>query len=257
MNRREFGKTGLSGAVAAAAGGGVFAAATAKQSFYELRTYEMRNDLDVPRLNRFVESVLMPALKPRVSGPIGAFNVSFGDNTPALVLLLQYASPEALLANTDMAASDQPWVSAWKEFAESGIPYLHYKSQLLKAFAAHPTVQKPSGSPDGRVFELRTYESKDAFKSAAKIDMFNQEEMKIFRDCNMATVFFGEALIGQRLPHLTYMLAFENMDARQRGWAAFGSNPDWNRIKNDKRWIDSVSSIHASFLSATRYSEIR
>ncbi len=257
MNRREFGKTGLSGAVAAAAGGGILAAAAAKQSFYELRTYEMRNDLDVSRLNRFVESVLMPALKPLVSGPIGAFNVSFGDNSPALVLLLQYASPEALLANSDMVASGQSWVKAWKEFAEAGIPYLHYRSQLLKAFAAHPIVQKPSGSPDGRVFELRTYESKDAFKAAAKIDMFNQEEMKIFLDCKMAPVFFGEALIGQRLPHLSYMLAFDNMEAREKGWAAFRTNPDWNRIKDDKRWIDSVSSIHASFLSATRYSEIR
>jgi hypothetical protein len=154
-------------------------------------------------------------------------------------------------------ASGQDWLKAWKEFEETGMPYVHCHSQLLKAFAGHPALEKPTGSPDGRVFELRTYESKNAFKAAAKVDMFNQEEVKIFRDCKMTPVFFGEALIGQRLPHLTYMMAFDNMEAREKGWATFRTNPDWNRIREDPRWIDTVSSIHASFLSAAGYSEIR
>jgi len=127
----------------------------------------------------------------------------------------------------------------------------------LKAFAAHPRIEVPPPGNQGHLFEIRTYESKDAVKSAAKIEMFNEKEVQIFRDCSMLPVFFGEAMFGPRLPHLTYMLGFKDTAAREQGWSAFSRNKDWNRIKNDPRWADTVSTIHASFLRPAAYSDIR
>jgi hypothetical protein len=89
--------------------------------------------------------------------------------------------------------------------------------------------------------------------------MFNQEEIKIFRDCGFAPVFFGEGVFGRRLPRLTYLVGFDNMASREKAWDAFRVNPDWARVRNKPGWTDpeAVSNIHAAFLRPTNYSQIR
>ena len=83
----------------------------------------------------------------------------------------------------------------------------------------------------GHIFELRTYESNNAATLQKKIDMFNNGEMQIFQRLGMNPVFFGEALVGSKLPHLTYMLAFDDLAARDRLWKAFGSDPEWQKLR--------------------------
>jgi hypothetical protein len=255
MNRRQFQSAGL----AAAAGGwsAALAAETSGPACYELRTYELRNDLAVARFHTFLEKTWLPAIKPFVSGPVGVFNVVFGLPTPSVVLLLQYPSPSGLKANTELTSLQASWVAEWKQFESGGMPWVRYQSQLFRAFDGHPHLEKPAANPDGHYFELRTYESSDSFRSAAKIQMFNLEEIQIFRACGILPVFFGEALIGSRLPQLTYMSAYADPAAREQAWDKFRVHPDWIRIKDDLRWVDTVSSISVSFLRSTAYSEIR
>lgn len=256
MNRRQFSKSGI---VAAAAGvtGGLQAQPGGNRKYYEWRVYELRNDLDTAGFHSFMEKTYLPLLKKQVSGPIGAFNVASGEYTPSLILLLQYDSPAQVMANTDLTAGAGAALEAWKEFETKGMPFVRCNSQLFKAFAGHPAITLPPAAEKPHLFELRVYESKNTFKAVAKIEMFNVEEVKIFRDCGMSPVFFGEAVIGNRLPHLTYMMAYADMAERDKLWGVFGKNPDWNRIKNEPRFLDTVSSIHASFLSPAAYSEVR
>ncbi len=255
MNRREFHSIGL----AAAAGGwsAAVAAEGPQPAWYELRTYELRNDLAVDKLHAFLEKTWLPAVRPMLTGPVGVFNVALGQPTPSVMILMQHNSPAGLRANTELTALDQDWVQEWKKYEMSPLPYLRYHSQLFRAFEGHPRLEVPPASPQGHYFELRCYESGDSFRSAAKIQMFNLEEIKIFRECGMHPVFFGEAVIGAGLPHLTYMLAFADPAAREQAWDKFRVHPDWIRIRDDARWVDTVSSISASFLRATAYSEIR
>jgi hypothetical protein len=56
------------------------------------------------------------------------------------------------------------------------------------------------------VFELRTYESRNAFALKDKPAMSNLEEIKIFRNCGFATLFFGEAVFATRMSHLNAAL---------------------------------------------------
>lgn len=253
MNRREFSLAAIATS-AAGISGSILAQDDKEPAFYELRTYELRNDLPVGKFRTFLEKSYLPVIRPLVAGPIGVFEVVTGQDTPAVILLLQYDSPTKLRSNSQLTAKAD---AGWKEYVSSGMPYVRYRSELFRAFEGQPRIALPAERQSGHLFELRTYESKNALKAAAKVDMFNSEEMKIFRDCSMHTVFFGEALIGRKLPHLTYMLAFDDMAAREAAWARFGSNPDWNRIKDDPRWVDTVSSIHASFLRPVSFSEIR
>lgn len=255
MNRRQFGKSALAASVGASAT--AMSQAESKQKYYELRTYELRSDMDNSRLHKFMEKTLLPHLKKMSGGPVGCFNVVTGQFSPALIVLTQCDSLEQIFINTDQAEGEGEFAKVWKEFEEEKLPYVRYHSALLKAFASHTQIEVPKPLEKGRLFELRTYESKNGIKSASKINMFNSGEIQIFRDCKMAPIFFGEGLYGSRLPYLTYMVGHADMDARGKSWGEFGSHPDWNRMKNDPKWADTVSVIHASFLSPTDYSEIR
>ncbi len=65
--------------------------------------------------------------------------------------------------------------------------------------------------------------------------MFNNGEIEIFQRIGMSPIFIGEAIVGPRLPNITYMLAFENLAAREKLWKEFGSDPGWKKISAPTR----------------------
>ena len=255
MNRRQFGTMGIAAAIGSSSE--AVSNSVKPQNFFELRNYLLRRDIDVARINQFFEKDCLPEMRRQGLAPIGCFNVVSGQPSPSLLILLQYDSLAKVQANTDIAASTGEFSRAWKEFESSQLPYVRYESTLLKAFSAYPSIALPMTTEKRKLFELRIYESKNAVKSAAKVEMFNLEEIKIFKDCGMHIVFLGEGLFGTGLPRMTCMLAFEDMEDRARGWECFGRNKDWNRINDDPRWLDTVSSIHSSYFSPTEYSDIK
>jgi len=261
MNRRDVLKTGLAAGIAGASNISASAAAEANH-FYELRTYQLRNDIQPARINDFFQHQFMPMMKRLGAGPVGCFSVISGQNSPALIVVVDYKSLAEMQSVMEASRSEKDFMKAWQSFETAdGMPYVRYESVVLKAFDSHPKIELPATNEKraARVFELRTYESRNAFSLRNKVDMFNQEEIKIFRDCGMATVFFGERIIGDRMPSLTYMVGYDNMAAREKAWDAFRANPDWARIRNKAGWTDpeAVSNIHASFLRPTGYSQIR
>jgi len=266
MNRRDMLKASLAAGVAGLAsesGAGMTNNMNAEANhYYELRTYDLRNDLQPARTNEYFEKHLIPALKRAGVGTVGAFSVTAGQRTPALVMLIVYRSLAEAQTVAERVASDKELGTAAQAFESSGqIPYVRYKSSLFRAFDGHPRPELPPTDPKrpGRLFELRTYESRTPTSLRSKIDMFNQEEIKIFRDCGFANIFFGEMVIGQRMPNLTYLIGFDDMAARDKAWDTFRVNPDWLRIKGRKEWADAevVSNITSSYLRPTPFSQIR
>lgn len=260
MNRRDVLKTGLAASVAGAAN--VPAVGAESNHYYDLRIYELRNDIQPARLQEFFQNQALPMMKRHGVGPIGCFNVISGLRSPSLVVVIDYKSLADMQSSMDAMRGDKDFVKAWQSFnATAEMPYSRYDSTLLKAFDSHQKIEIPPTDEKRppRVFELRTYESRSGSSLRNKIDMFNQEEIKIFRDSGFATVFFGEAIAGSRLPHLTYLVGFDSMEAREKAWDAFRVNPDWARVRNKPGWTDpeAVSNIHAAFLRPTAYSQIR
>ena len=79
--------------------------------------------------------------------------------------------------------------------------------------------------------------------------MFNEEEIQIFRDCDINPVFFGETIMGSHMPSLIFMAHYADMDARARSWSPFGKSEGRSRIKNHLGWsnmgiFSTVSTIH-------------
>ena len=53
----------------------------------------------------------------------------------------------------------------------------------------------------------------------------------------------GQSIAGTLLPNCTYMVGFENPAAREAAWAAFIKHPEWEKMKNDPKYADTVSRI--------------
>ncbi len=138
---------------------------------------------------------------------------------------------------------------------------MRMESSILRAFESIPDIEVPPGDAKRkpRIFELRTYESNSARASKTKIKMFNDAEIKIFRRSGMLPVFFGETLIGRNLPNLTYMLAYDDLAARDKVWSAFGADPEWQKLRSTPGLTDAeiVSNISNALLRPLPFSPIR
>ena len=154
------------------------------------------------------------------------------------------------------------------ELQKSGTAYLQspkdnpafdrIESWLLLAFAGMPKLEQPTYSKErkSRMFELRTYQSHSEVKALKKVQMFNSGEIELMRNVGLGPIFFGQALIGPNLPHLTYMLSAENQEQHSAHWAAFGKSPIWKNLLADTQYADTVSKSSNRFLVPTSYSQI-
>ncbi len=263
MNRRNILKTGLSAGLIGATNlttSLTTNAAAEGNHYYELRTYQLRNDLTNKRIHDFFQSQFLPMAKRQDFGPVGCFTVASGQYTPSLILLLDYKSLGDMQAAHARMEGDKDFMKAWQDFeATAEMPYVRYESMLLKAFDGHLKLEIPAPNKTPRLFELRTYESRNHFSLKNKLAMFNQEEIKIFRDAGFAPIFFGEGVIGTRQPALTYMVAFDDMAAREAAWAKFVNSEAFKKIRVMPSWTDpeAVSNIYGSFLRPTAYSQIK
>lgn len=266
MHRRQFVSSSLAGAALTATGAVpvslAAAAAPAERAIYELRTYELRNDLDIARAHDYFGRQLIPALRRAGAGPIGAFTPDSGLPLPAVLLLVPYASLAAAGAANDRLAADtelRAASDAWERGAH--LPYVRYEVAMYRAFPGQPALEVPptAAGRAPRLFELRTYEAPSEAGLRAKVAMFDEAEIRIFRESGFAPVMFGTAVAGARLPHLTYLIGFDDMTARGAAWSRFGSNPEWQRIRVRPGWTDpeTVSVIRSAFLRPTAYSDIR
>ncbi len=266
MQRRDFVKAGLAagamGPAATAAQVTRAARADDDRHYYELRVYETRSDLDPGRLRTFVKDHMLAALRRAGAATAGVFSSNIGMLGQSLVLLVDWSTAADAVGSAQRLAGDAAYAPALAAFESDVLPpYVRYDAQLMRAFAGHRSVESPPNEPPvpSRVFEMRTYESRDAAALAKKIAMFNDAEIALFRSIGMAPVFFGENLYATRLPSLTYMLVFDDMAAREKAWRAFGSHPEWKRISTDPKYatpgITTVTS--AVFLSALSFSPVR
>lgn len=236
-----------------------FGAGTARApQYYELRRYHLLYGSKQRELHDFLGEVAIPAFNRIGIEPVGAFSVMYGPNNPSVHLLLPHPTLDSVETARRRLAEDETYTSAGADFLERPMAdpsYVRYESSLMKAFDEMPTLETPIES-EGRIFEFRIYESHTDEAALRKIEMFNNGEIPIFRDVGLHPVFFAETLIGDKLPNLTYMLVFENMDERDAAWARFIDHPDWEELSADPYYAETVSTISDIILRPTGYSQI-
>jgi hypothetical protein len=263
-DRRNFLKTSAVLAAAAGAKGALGAEADGSgtpREYYELRVYRAPDAEKKTRVDRYLETALVPALGRLGLDRVGVFANEDDPDDHSLYVVVPYPTLDRLAAVNPTLLADETYQAAAREhFAvpQEDPAFTRIQSRLYKAFAGMPVIEMPEETARNlpRVFELRIYESHTEEKAALKVDMFNSGEIQVMRDTGLGPVFFGEALIGGDLPNLAYMLSAADRDAHAAHWKAFGEHPEWNRMKALPRYEDTVSSITNTFLAPTAYSGI-
>ena len=261
MKRRDFLASSFAASAALASGSASSAQETksAARDYYELRFYQLTNGPKAKLMHDYLRDAAIPALNRLGINPVGVFNTLVGPISPSLYVLLPHPSLESVATLEDRLWADADYVKAGAEFlnAPASDPvYVRYESSLMKAFDCHPRITAP---PKGkRIFELRTYESSSRKYNLNKVEMFCSGEVGIFIRSGFHPVFFGEKLIGERMPNLTYMLSIGSMEEREKAWAAFGSDPQWKQLTSSPKFSSgpNVVNITNYFLSPAPYSQV-
>jgi len=261
MERREFLKVSLAGSVGMASSGGGMAKVpvSGAREFYLLRSYSFTMGPQTQGAERYFGEALIPALGRMGIGPVGAFRLDIGPQTPTFYLLIPGTSVETLAMLELHLAKDAVFLKAAEPFwsaAATSPAFGRMESSLLAAFAGWPKLTPPA--KEKRIFQLRTYESPSDAAHVRKVEMFHAGEFEIFTNAGAHAVFYGDTLVGSRMPSLTYMLSFADMAALTASWAKFVADPAWVKLKSDPRYSyeEIVSNITNLVLSPLACSQI-
>ncbi len=258
MDRRDF----LAGTLAASAfaiapAAEAQSAITRPREFYQLRRYALQTGPQMAMTEKYISEALIPALAKR-AGPVGAFRLDIGPETPTFYVLIPIHEP-GLAATLELElAQDGDYVKAAEPFwsAPAASPaFLRIDSSLLAAFEGWPRITPPAKGK--RIFQLRTYESPSYRDHILKVQMFHSGEFEIFKNAGFQMVFFGDTLIGQRMPSLTYMLSFADSAELDAKWAVFRNDPAWKKLSADPRFafeaiVSNITNLILSPLAASQ-----
>jgi len=283
LQRRDFLKTTLAASASAAVASRATAASSASPSsstereYYELRCYGLRAvtrlkaNAPLARLEGYLEKALLPALQKRGVKNVGVFTeldikkenaTSSRKPDSPLWVLIPHPSLDSFVNVSGDLLSDaalQKAGASYLQVKKDSPPFERIDSWLLRAFKGMPKLQLPAFSRSrqpNRIFEMRSYESYSELKALTKMAMFDEGEINLMKDIGMSPVFFGQALAGKDLPHLTYITSAVDLSAHLANWKKFGPHPTWMKMKDDPKYADSVSQNTPRFLAPTAYSEI-
>ncbi len=266
MKRREFLTASIAASAVALAGKAQAetqaSAALIAREFYLLRRYALRSGPQTSVTENYFANALLPALAKMGIGPVGAFRVEFGPETPVFYLLIP-GLPQViseldlrLSVDADFLKDAAPF---WNATAAAP-PYERVESSLMAAFQGWPKLTPPaSAATKGkRIFQLRTYESPSDGDHVRKVEMFHSGEFEIFLKAGFHPVFFGDTLIGSRMPNLTYMLSFADQAELESCWNAFRDAPAWKKLSSDPHFASDqiVTNITNLILSPLNCSQV-
>jgi hypothetical protein len=231
------------------------------RQYIEMRRYHLLPGSKQRAFSSFIGDVAIPAMNRAGVGRVGAFTVVYGENAPSMLLVLTHSTLDSVMSLRDRLADDATYTRAGAAVLDAPLSdpaFVRVESTLLRAIEAMPTLEPSAGAGTAapRIFEIRTYESHSDRAALNKLKMFNAGEVPIFRKTGLTPVFFGETLVGEKMPSLNYMLTFADMAARDSAWAAFSKDADWKTLSADPQYRENVSAISDIILRPTAYSQI-
>ena len=137
---------------------------------------------------------------------------------------------------------------------------------LAILLAACTTARDPASSaratsqstPANRIFEIRTYTAPEG-KLDALHARFRDHTVRIFERHGMTSIGYWtptDSVLAKNT--IVYILAYPSREAARESWAAFGRDPEWQKVRSESeangRIVERVQSV---FVSPTDYSPIR
>jgi hypothetical protein len=233
-----------------------------KKDIYQVRIYRVKSDEQVSRVDSFLRDALLPALHRTGLKKIGVFKPLANDTAviKSVYVLIPFSSIEEFTRLEGKLQKDEVYNTSAKNFTDAAsdhAPFERMESILLEAFNGQKHLVLPEKKP-GNLFELRSYESPTEHLHHKKVDMFENEEISLFKKLDFRTVFYARVISGSRMPNFMYMPSFTSMDEKNAHWKTFGNDPEWKRMSSDPVNENkvSVSHIDSILMLATDYSDI-
>ena len=229
-----------------------------EKEYLELRHYEFASAEKQNAFEDFLGKAATPAMNRQGIMPIGVFKAE-DDKDFNIWMLIPHKTVESVMTSNTKMLLDPTFTQAAGDILncpKNDPAYKRYESSLLLAFDKCPKVEIPS-KKDTRLFQLRIYESHNTVMAKRKVEMFNAGgEIDLFRRTGLNPVFFGESIIGSKMPNLTYMVGFDDADTQKEAWDTFRQHPEWDKLKSDPYYKDTVSNITNLLLRPSACSQI-
>ncbi|MFK7817256.1 MAG: NIPSNAP family protein [Planctomycetaceae bacterium] len=232
----------------------------ADREYYEWRTYRTANADKLAVVKNYIEKALVPALGRMGIDRIGGFEPE-ANADESISVLIPHKTLDTVGHFNDHLADDSAYQDAAKEYFAAPLKdpsFVRIENRLMRAFKGMPVIELPpqTAKKEARVFEIRIYESHTEHAARLKVEMFDEGEIQIMRDVKLAPVFYGETLVSNDVPNLTYMLSGESKEAHKQHFQDFLKHPEWDRMKRLERYKGTVSKITSLFFTPTEWSQI-
>lgn len=233
------------------------------RDLYEIKIYHIQDQDQEKQIDQFLETSYIPALHRAGVDKVGVFKPVEEDSTHGkmVYVFIPYTSADQFMKVPEMLENDEKYKADGKGFLNAphdNPPYQRIESILVKAFEGMPRFQetKVNTPPSERIYELRSYEGATDFLFKNKMEMFNKGEIEIFENLDFNAIFYGEVIAGSHMPNLMYMTSFADKATRDEHWDAFGVDPAWVKLKEDKTFENKVSHMDLVLLHPTNYSDL-
>ena len=261
MERRNFVK--LAGILAASpalsivpAWGSQNATSAAGREIYEWRIYTLNGD--GTELDNFYKNILIPAYN-RKGITVGAFKPYVAEEKEMRHVVFIYPNMETYYQFKGGIWDDAVFTQAAQPFFDATAPraanlYSNYETYLSEAFIKIPVHRKPDSNRG--LFEIRIYWSPNEEANKRKVKMFNEGEIDVFDKTGINSVFYGDIIVGPRMPALMYLTWYKDAETRTEAWDNFGKHPDWQSMRALPEYANTATSNKSILLSPLPYSQL-
>ncbi|MGO9894281.1 MAG: NIPSNAP family protein [Bryobacteraceae bacterium] len=259
MDRRSF--VGVMAATTMAETAFAQVPASKKPGCYLLQHYRLQLGSQATRLSDYLSKVYLPALAKVQPVPTLVLDAQLSEHLPLVTIISAYSSVEqawsvqtALSADKDLEAATDTWQAG----AEP--PFDSMTTELLEAVEFSPDLAPLNPQPKApRIFEMRVYQTRTLKGLRALKQRFAEGEVKILARAGAQPVLFGTTAIGSNNPNLTWVIAFADMEAREKFNTAFNADPDWIKLRQQslERYGQIPSFRRLTLYRATAYSPVR
>lgn len=239
---------------------GVAAPTAAEKEIYEIKLYRYKTADQEKLIDDYLQNALLPSLHRSGIMKVGVFRPLANDT--AVEKVVYVFIPFKSLAQWHQVSASQPTAAgsaAYTDAVFSAAPYTRMESILVEAFPLAPKMQPPTlnGPHEEHIYELRSYESATEKYNVSKVQMFNAGgEIALFKRLGFNGIFYGEVISGSHMPNLMYMTSFDNRQARDEHWKAFGNDEEWKKLKALPQYQNNVSRAEVVLCRAAPYSDL-
>ncbi len=236
-------------------------AAAKKTGCFLLQHYYLQLGSQATRIADYLTKTYLPALAKIHSGPTLVLDAQLSPHLPLVTVVSGYQSVGEMWAVRTRLNADRAFeaaTDAWQAGSEP--PFDSMTTELLEAAEFSPEIAPLDPQPKTpRIFEMRVYQTRTLKELRGLKERFAEAEVRILAKAGAQPILFGATAIGPDNPNLTWMIAFEDMAAREKFNAAFATDPDWIKLRQQSldRYGQVPSIRRITLYRATAYSPIR